>query len=143
MAGKSNYLENALLKLLFWGTAIANIADNAATAPLTNLYIALHTADPTDGGSQNSSEVSYTGYARVVIVRTAGGWSISNDTVSPLSAIVFGLCTAGTATATHCSIGTDASGAGNLLYVGAINPSIAIATGVTPTLTTASTITED
>ena len=37
MAGKSDYLENALLKLIFTATAIAYIAANAATTPLTNL----------------------------------------------------------------------------------------------------------
>lgn len=143
MAGKSAYLENAIQKLIFWGTAIANIADNAATSPLTNLYIALHTADPTDAGAQNSSECTYTGYARVAITRDTGGWAISGDTVSPLVTISFGPCTAGSETATHCSIGTASAGAGTLLYVGAINPAIVIANGVTPKLTTASTITED
>lgn len=143
MAGKSDYLENALLKLIFWGTAIANIADNAAASPLTNLYLALHTADPTDAGSQNSSECTYTGYARLTLARTSGAWSISGNTVTPLAAIVFETCSAGSETATHCSIGTASSGAGNLLYVGSISPSIAIANGVAPTLTTASSITED
>ena len=36
MAGKTDVFENDFLKLLFQGTAIANIADNAASAPLTN-----------------------------------------------------------------------------------------------------------
>jgi len=48
MSGKTAYLENAWLKLLFQAVAIANIADNAASSPLTALYISLHTADPTD-----------------------------------------------------------------------------------------------
>jgi len=36
---KSNAFENSLLKLIFNATAIANLADNAATSPLTNLYV--------------------------------------------------------------------------------------------------------
>ena len=44
--GKSSTFDNDWLKLIFNATAIANIADNAATSPLTNLYVALHTADP-------------------------------------------------------------------------------------------------
>lgn len=42
MAGKTDVFENDLLKLIFNGTAIANLADNAA--PLNNLYLTLHTA---------------------------------------------------------------------------------------------------
>ncbi len=43
---KGNTFENDLLKLIFNATAIANIADNAGSSPLTNLYVSLHTADP-------------------------------------------------------------------------------------------------
>lgn len=42
---KSITFDNDFLKLIFNATAIANIADNAATAPLTNIYLSLHTAD--------------------------------------------------------------------------------------------------
>jgi hypothetical protein len=47
---KSNAFENDLLKLIFNATAIANLADNAASSPLTNLYVSLHTADPGEAG---------------------------------------------------------------------------------------------
>lgn len=47
MSGKTAYLENAVLKLLFQATAIANFADNAASSPATNLYISLHTTAST------------------------------------------------------------------------------------------------
>ena len=69
--------ENDLAKLVFQGTAIANIADNASASPLTNLYLGLHTADPTGSGSQTSSEASYNGYARQAVARTSGGFTIS------------------------------------------------------------------
>jgi hypothetical protein len=50
---KSNFpRECNLLKLIFNAVAIANIADNAAASPLTNLFWALHTADPGDAGTQ-------------------------------------------------------------------------------------------
>src|SRR6185437_9735789 len=77
MTGKSDYLENAVLLLVFNATAIANIADNAATSPLTNLFVALHTADPTDAGNQSSSEATYTSYARQSVARTSAGWTVS------------------------------------------------------------------
>ena len=110
MAGKSDTFENDLLKLIFQATAIANVADNAASSPLTNLYVALHTADPTDAGVQNASEATYTGYARVAVARSAGGWTVTGSSVSPAAAISFGACTAGTNTITHWSVGVASSG---------------------------------
>ena len=145
MAGKVDVFENDFLKLLFHGTAIANIADNAASAPLTNLYLSLHTADPTDAAAsgQSTSETTYTGYARVAVARTSGGWTVTGNSVSPVANIEFGPCTAGSATVTHAGIGTASSGTGKLLYIGAITPSIVVQNGVTPRLTPATTITED
>src|SRR6266403_2144335 len=61
---KSNTFENDCLKLVFNGTAIANIADNAASSPLTNLYLSLHTADPGEAGVQTTNECAYTAYPR-------------------------------------------------------------------------------
>ena len=46
---------NDLAKLLFNGTALANIADNAASRPLTDYQIALHTASP-GSGDQTANE---------------------------------------------------------------------------------------
>lgn len=140
---KSDVFENDLLKLIFNGTAIAGLADNAASSPVTSLYLALHTADPGEAGNQSTSEVSYTGYARAAVARTLGGWTVSSNSVSPVANVDFGAATAGTATVTHVSIGTAASGAGKILYRGAISPTIAIAAGVTPRITNTSTITEE
>lgn len=145
MAGKTDVFENDFLKLLFQGTAIANIADNAASSPLTNLYLSLHTADPTDAvaSGQSTNETTYTGYARVAVARTSGGWTVTGNSVSPVATISFGVCTAGTATITHVGIGTASSGTGKMLMTGALSPSISVASGVVPQITTASTITED
>ena len=68
--GKSTTFDGQLLALIFNGTSIANIADNAASTPLTNLWVALHTADPTAAGNQTSSECNYTSYARVSVARS-------------------------------------------------------------------------
>lgn len=140
---KGDTFENDLLRLIFNGTAIANIADNAAASPLTNLFVSLHTADPGEAGSQTTSETTYTSYARVSVARTTGGWTVTANSVSPVANIAFPSCTGGTATITHFGVGTATSGAGKLLYKGTVTPSISVSTGVTPTLTTASTITED
>jgi hypothetical protein len=142
MAGKTTPWANDLLKLLFQSTPIANIADNAATAPLTNLYISLHTADPGVAGAQNTSEAAYTGYARVAVARSAVGWTVTGNSVSPAATIVFPAATAGSETETFWGIGGAATGAGTLLYSGAITPGIVVSNGVTPELTTSSTATE-
>lgn len=141
---KGNTFEDDILKLIFNGTPIANLADNAASSPLTNLYLALHTADPGEAGTQTTSEVAYTGYARVAVARTTGGWTVLNGSASPTVAIEFGEMTSGTpGTATHASIGTASSGGGKILYKGALSPAVAYNVGVVPRLRTTSTITED
>lgn len=143
MPGKSDVFENDLLKLIFNGTAIANMADNAATSPLTNLYVSLHTADPTDTGNQTSSEANYTSYARVAVARTTGGWTVTGNSVSPVANITFPAATGGTSTVTHFAVGTAASGTGKVLYAGTCTPTITVTNGITPQITTATTITED
>lgn len=140
---KGNTFENDLLKLIFNATAIANMADNAASSPLTNLYASLHTADPGEAGDQTTNEIAYTSYARVAVARTTGGWTVTANSVSPVATISFPAGTGGSGTATHVGIGTASSGAGKLLYSGTISPNIVCGSGVTPQLTTASTVTED
>jgi hypothetical protein len=140
---KGNTFENDFLKLIFQAAAIANIADNASSSPLTNLYVSLHTADPGETGDQTTSEAAYTSYARVAVARSGSGWTVTNNSVSPAATIAFPACTGSTATVTHWGVGTASSGAGKLLYKGAVTPNISVSTGVTPQLTTASAVTED
>lgn len=140
---KGNTFESDFLKLVFNATAIANIADNAASSPLANLYVSLHTADPGEAGDQTTSECAYTSYARVAVARSGSGWTVTNNSVSPAADVTFPAATGGSETAMYFGVGTASSGAGKLLYSGAIDPDIVISSGVTPKLTTASTITED
>lgn len=140
--GKGASFDNQLLKLIFNATSIANIADNTATSPLTSLYVSLHTADPTSSGTQSTSEATYTSYARVAVARTTGGWTVTSNSVSPAATISFPACTGGTNTITNFAVGTLSTGAGEILYTGTVTPNISVASGVTPQLTTASTITE-
>jgi hypothetical protein len=140
---KSNAFETDLLGLIFNGTAIANLAINATASPLTNLFISLHTADPGEAGTQTTSETAYTGYARVSVARTAGGWTITGNSVSPVTPIDFPECTAGTSTITHFAVGVASTGASKILYKGTVTPNINVAVNVIPRLKTTSTITED
>jgi hypothetical protein len=140
--GKSNTFDNDLLKLIFNATAIADLADNAASTPYTEFWVALHTADPTASGTQTSNECAYAGYARESVARSSGGFTVTGGSVSPVADIDFPIATGGLETAQYFSIGTAETGTGKILYSGAISPNIAIATGVTPVLTAATAVTE-
>lgn len=132
MSGKSSTFDNDLLQLIFNAATIANIAINATSSPLTNLFVALHNADPTASGTQTSSETAYGGYGRVSVARTSGGWTVSGASVSNAANVTFGACSSGTDTITHVSIGTATSGAGKILYVGQLNSSLSVSSGITP-----------
>lgn len=139
---KGNNTENNILKLIFNATTWADMAENDTTSPATNITVALHTADPGETGTQSTNETAYTGYARVNVARTTGGWTVTNNSVSPVANIDFGECTASPGAAiTHFSVGTGVSN--ELLYSGTVTPNITMAVGVIPRLKTTSTITED
>ncbi len=140
MAFNSTF-ANDFLKLVFQAIAIANIADNAASGPLANLYVSLHTSDPGASGNQTTNETSYGSYARQPVVRTSSGWAVSGNVITPVATISFPSCSSGTPTITHMAVGTDISGTGKVLCRGSISPTIAVSTGVVPQLTTSTTIT--
>lgn len=140
--GKGSVFDNDLLKLIFQATGIPNIADNAASSPLTQLWVSLHTADPGVTGNQTTNEAAYGGYARVGVARTSSGWAIAGNSVSPVSTITFATATSGSETETWAAAGTLSTGAGKILYRGPITPSIPVSTGVPPQLTTSTALTE-
>lgn len=136
--------ETAILALIYNATAWANYADNAVSSPQSNISIALHTADPGTGGTQSTSEVAYTSYARATVSRSTGGWGISGTgpaSCSPVSNITFPAGTGGGGTATNFSTGKTGGGATAILWSGTVTPNISCGSGVTPVLTTATTIT--
>jgi hypothetical protein len=143
----SNAAETDILKLLFTNTTWANVGDATGlvgSGTAGSWFISLHTADPGEAGDQTTSEISYTGYARVAVARSTGGWTVSGNSVSPVSTISFGPMTAGTGgTVTFIGIGRASTAAGELLCSGAVTPNITVANGVTPQLTTATAITLD
>lgn len=141
MAAKSNILDQGWLALLLNATTLTAIAQNASS-PLTNLYVALHTANPGAAGYQDTSEAAYGGYARVAVVRTSGGWTVTSGSASPVNPITFPTCTSGSETETYFSIGSSSSGHTGIYYYGPISPTIAVSVGVTPQLTTATVVTE-
>lgn len=139
----SNTTESAILVLVFNATAWANYADNASSSPQTNIHCALHTADPGDTGTMTTSEAAYTSYARVNVARTTGGWTETSGSVSPVANIDFPAGTGGSGTASYWSTGKTGGGATAILWSGTITPNVVLGNGITPRLTTASTITLD
>lgn len=104
--GKSDYLENKILNIVF---------KNTAYTPPATVYAALMTATPTDSGG--GTEVTGGSYARQALTMgTATAGSITNTV-----AVVFTGVPA--ATITHIAV-YDASTGGNLLYYNALSTSI-------------------
>ena len=147
---KGDTFESDLLKLIFNGTSITGLAQNHSS-PATSLYVGLHTGDPGEAGTQLTNEATYGTYARQGLSRVgATAWAVSGTppaatVVKPVADITFPECTSLTNdnVITYFSVGTLASGAGYLLYSGAVTPSITMANGVAPRIKNTSTIQED
>lgn len=131
----SNTAEQAILDLLFLNSAFANVGDAGGLRPSAaagSLYIALHTGALTDTSAQNTNEAAYTGYARVAVARSGAGWSRTGSTMSNVAAVQFPLCTGGSETLTHFSIGLATSGATTILMYGTLNAPMAVSNGIQP-----------
>lgn len=141
---KSNAFENDYLKLIFNNVAIGLIGDTNGLQPSAapgNLYLSLHTADPGEAADQTTNETAYTGYTRMPVARTTGGFTVTNNTVQLVSNLDFPVCTASPGTnLTHFQIGTSSSGAGKVIYTGSLTPNVAMAIGVLPRLTNAANL---
>jgi hypothetical protein len=143
---KTNAFETAFLQHLFENANIANVGDATGlrgSSTAGSLYFSLHTADPGEAGDQTTNEITYTSYARVAVARSSSGWTVTGNAVAVDADVVFPAGTGGSGTATHWGLGAEASGAGTLLYKGAISPNIVCGNGVTPRLTAGQVVTED
>ena len=72
----TNTFETNLLELIFQKTLPSYLGTLNTTGDV-NWYLALFTADPTEAGTL-TNEADYGSYARVPVVRTAGGWTLSS-----------------------------------------------------------------
>jgi len=132
---KSNTWENELLLLVFNNTTAALIGDATGIVGSTvpgSLYVSLHTGDPGEAGTQATNECAYTSYARVAVARSGVGWTVAGNAVTNAALVQFPQCTGGSETATYFAIGTASSGAGKVLYKGALSASLAISSGIQP-----------
>jgi len=121
---KSNTTENDVLKAILQGT-------DPSWRAGANLYLALYTADPGEAGTATTNEATYTSYARITLVK-ASAWSDGGSTFSNAALLQFPQCTGGTNTITHVAIVTTSSGAGQILYSGALNASLNVANLIQP-----------
>jgi hypothetical protein len=143
---KSNTWENDLLLLMFNNTNSTLHGDATGLRGSTtagSYYLSLHTADPGEAGDQTTSEIAYTSYARTAVARSGAGFTVATNTVALAATCVFPAGTGGSGTATHFGVGCSSSGAGKLLYKGAMSPTIICGNGVTPQINAGTIVTED
>lgn len=118
---------------MYRATAWANVADNAASGPLTNTYVGMHIADLTAGtNSQAEDETAYTNYARQAVARSTGWTAASGGATENAATISFPQCGASGATLTHVSTGVGSSGATAVWHYGELNSPLAVSSGITP-----------
>jgi hypothetical protein len=129
---KSAYICNASLALIYNGTPIPNIADNAASSPITQIPIALATASYTDTSTMATNEATYTNYVRQNTVRGTLGWTApttkSTNNVVPVEYPQCGL-TGNSITSAASGVGP---GAADILHYGDLNAPIAVSNQIQP-----------
>ena len=113
MAEMSNFLENELYD---------HVLRNASYTSPTNIYMSLHTADPTDAGT--GTEVSGGSYARTAVTMGAP----TNGSGTNSSDVQFPQCTSDWGSVTHIAI-WDATTAGNMLFHTPLDTTKNITTG--------------
>lgn len=120
----SNFAETAVLEQVFEGTALPWAAN-------TDLWIALHTADPGEAGTAITNEATYGSYARITLAR-ATDFNVVGDTISNANLEQFAAATSGSNVITFASIVDSASGPGNIIVRAALSSSVTVSTGVQP-----------
>lgn len=137
MAGKSNYLEDAILNYVLRGTAYT---------PPTNMYLSLHVGDPLEdnsGATEVNTTTDDTAYARQEITFgvASGGVSASSN-AQTFPAVTYGTGAA-PYTVTHIGV-YDALTGGNLLFLESLSPNRTLSSGEIISFDTGSvTVTED
>jgi hypothetical protein len=133
---KGNTFENELLLHIFNNADIALIGDATGlrgSSTAGSLYVSLHTSNPDETGSQTSGECNYGSYDRVAVARSGAGWTVTANAVTNAALVQFPQCSSGSNTVTHFAVGTTAySGAGKILYKGALTAPLSVSSGIQP-----------
>ena len=131
---KSTDCCNRVLNLMYSATAWPTVADNAASTPLTNVVVRLHTALLTAAtNSQAENEVAYTNYAGQNVARSTGWVAASGGTTSNAALLQFPQSGATGATLHTVSTGTTTSGATPVWHYGELISPITIGTNASIT----------
>mgnify|MGYP005613991647 FL=1 len=120
---KSNTTENDALKANLKGT-------DPAWRSNANRWIALYTSDPGEAGTAVTNETVYTNYARVIVA--IADWTDGGSTFTNATLLQFLACGVTGATITHVAVVTTASGAGQILYSGALNAPLTVSSLIQP-----------
>lgn len=126
---KSNIQETGYLKLTYQNIALANIGDAGGLQPSAvagNFYAALYVSDPTD--ADVGTEATFGSYARIPIVRSAGGFTISGADITNAALITFATSTGTPNTITHLAIRTALTG-GDIVHHGQLQTPILVENG--------------
>lgn len=122
---KSNDTENDTLNALLR-------AVDPSWRSNANRYIALYTADPGEAGTATTNETTYGSYARASVTASTGFSAASSGQSNNTGLIQFPECTSGSQTITYVAIVTTASGAGQIIYSGALTASRSVSSGIQP-----------
>lgn len=122
---------NALQDLIYKATAWADIAENDASTPATQIQVALHTSAPSTS-SQSSNEVTvgqWNTYARINITR-GSGWAaaVAGATKNAALAQFVEMASGSGATISHVSTGVG----GTIIHFGPLTASRTVSAGIQP-----------
>jgi hypothetical protein len=127
----TNTFETDLLTLIFQKTLPSYLGTLSGTGD-ASFYLALFTADPTEAGLL-VAEADYGSYARIAVVRTSGGWTVSGNQASNTALVQFVKSTATGADVKYVGICSGATkGAGTLLMVLQLSTDTPTTTGIQP-----------
>lgn len=129
---KSTTTCNNFLNLLYRAIAWANIADNAAASPVTNVRMRLATASYAATDTGDADEATYTNYASQDVARSGVGWNAaSGGAIDNAAAIEFPQCgVTGNTITSACT--SKAAGASDIFHYGDLNASIAVSNQIQP-----------
>lgn len=133
-----NTAESDLLSLVFKNVSWANVGNAGGLLQSTvagSFFIGLSTGTLSGTSTQTTTEAAYTSYARVAVARSGSGWTVTGSaptTAENAAAVTFPACTGSSETETYAVIGRDSSGAGEVIFWGALSSSLAVSSGITP-----------
>lgn len=119
---KSKDTKLDILGYIFNGTPIS-------WGAATHLQINLHNSDPAEEGIATNFSSTYGGYAPVVVVRTAEGFTLGDPTTNAVD-LLFPQCTSGSDVITHISVSPE--GFEQIILYGALAIPRIVTAGVQP-----------